>query len=177
MLFVCRANQTRSVAAELLTRSLAQHQGVSIDVRSAGLRPVAGAPIDPKMQRLLARRGVDTDCTASTPVDAETLEWADVVLCAESQQVLDILDRFGSEESVVEEDGSGLRTRSPLALRSSTMIGFSHRANGVGFGDLDDPTGGTRREYRRCVDLLAEVAASVVDWARPAALEQSASRS
>lgn len=177
MLFVCRANQTRSVAAELLTRSLAQHEGVSIDVRSAGLRPVVGAPIDPKMQRLLARRGVDTDCTASTPVDAETLEWADVILCAESQQVLDVLDRFDAEDPVGEEypvsveDGGGRGARSPLALRTSTMIGFSHRANGVGFGDLDDPTGGTRRQYRRCADLLAEVAASVVDWARPRAPE------
>jgi protein-tyrosine-phosphatase len=112
------------------------------------------------MDRELARRGIDAEGFRSTQLDGSSIDDADLILCAEGWHVVEILDRyhFGAPS------GSA-----PLHLpgRTFTMLGFATGAQRPGLGDLADPTGGTRRGYRRCVDALQPIAEAVLLWAAP----------
>jgi arsenate reductase (thioredoxin) len=75
VLFVCVANSGRSVMAERLFRRAADGRH---EARSAGSRP--GAQVHPVVLDALAEVGVDAADHVPHELDAERIDWADVVV-------------------------------------------------------------------------------------------------
>ena len=79
ILFVCTGNTCRSPMAEGLMRRLAQERGVNVEVRSAGVAAMQGATISPHAQTILRAQGV-YDVPLATRLDADQVQWADLIL-------------------------------------------------------------------------------------------------
>jgi protein-tyrosine-phosphatase len=77
VLFVCVGNQGRSVMAERLFRA-AEHGGH--EARSAGSAP--GRDVHPEAVEALAEVGIDASDHVPRKLDAELMDWADVVVAA-----------------------------------------------------------------------------------------------
>ena len=75
VLFVCVANSGRSVMAERLFRHAA---GDRHEARSAGSAP--GAHAHPQVLSALAELGIDASDHVPHRLDAEDVEWADIVV-------------------------------------------------------------------------------------------------
>ncbi len=75
VLFVCTANGGRSVMAERLLRRGA---GGRHAARSAGSNP--GTTAHPQVLEVLAEIGIDASDHVPRKLDAEAIEWADVVV-------------------------------------------------------------------------------------------------
>lgn len=86
ILVVCTANICRSPAAELILRDqLFQLGDQQIEVSSAGLRGLAGHPIDKPMADLLVADGIDPESFHARRLTATDAEGADLVLTATTQ--------------------------------------------------------------------------------------------
>lgn len=99
MLFVCSGNTGRSVAAEALTRTYLQSQGLSAEVASRGLavdpaHNLAEAPA----QTLLSGRGIDVSGHRARSLTTEDIEAADLILCATRAHRDQIAERFPSAQ-------------------------------------------------------------------------------
>lgn len=77
ILTVCTGNICRSPVAE---RLLATSLGIEVDVGSAGVRAMVGAPIHPGMVALLEASGIRTDGLAARQVTPREIRSADLVL-------------------------------------------------------------------------------------------------
>lgn len=77
VLFVCIGNQGRSVMAERLFNDAAAGRH---EARSAGAAP--GTDTHPEVLDALAEIGIDASGHVPTRLDAELLDWADVVVAA-----------------------------------------------------------------------------------------------
>jgi arsenate reductase (thioredoxin) len=75
VLFVCVANSGRSVIAERLFR---RDAGERHEARSAGSAP--GANVHPQVLEALEEVGIDASDHVPRRLDAEAVEWADVVV-------------------------------------------------------------------------------------------------
>ena len=75
VLFICVANAGRSVIAERLLR---ERHGDNFQARSAGSEPAAGA--HPEVLTALRELGIDARDHVPRKLDAELIEWADVVV-------------------------------------------------------------------------------------------------
>ena len=82
VLFVCVANSGRSVMAEHLFRREAAGRH---EVRSAGSEP--GDAPHPAVVEALAEVGLDASAHMPRKLDAELLEWADLVVSTCSEEV------------------------------------------------------------------------------------------
>ena len=82
ILFVCGAKRGRSVLAEHLFRRAA---GGRHEARSAGSEP--GAEPHPRVVEALAELGIDASGHVPRRIDAELLDWADVVVSTCSEEV------------------------------------------------------------------------------------------
>lgn len=82
ILLVCTGNLCRSPAAEFLLAQRLGPAAAAFSIRSAGIKAVAGAPIDPEVGALLHDRGIDTAQFRSRALDVVMLEWADLILTA-----------------------------------------------------------------------------------------------
>ncbi|MGG6313421.1 low molecular weight protein arginine phosphatase [Paenibacillus macerans] len=79
ILFVCTGNTCRSPMAEGMLRKLARERGLDLQVRSAGVAAMKGAPISRHAEAVLRDHGI-ADFFESTPLYAELAEWADLIL-------------------------------------------------------------------------------------------------
>lgn len=79
ILFVCTGNTCRSPMAEGLFRKLAEREGLSCEVRSAGVSAWDGSPISKHSADILQGRGV-LDRISSSAVTGQTVSWADLIL-------------------------------------------------------------------------------------------------
>lgn len=142
VLIVCHANVCRSPAAEQLFRaSLSEHPAMGrVVFHSAGLRAVAGADMDPVMQRLLAERGVAVGEHRSRRLTSRLVRAADLVLVTERRQVPDVerieptargkVYALGNWENSDVADPHGLNEkayRQSLALMERLVKGWLNR--------------------------------------------------
>jgi protein-tyrosine phosphatase len=92
VLVVCTGNVCRSPAAELLLRA-GLGPGAGLEIGSAGLEALAGAPVAAPMARLLAERGVPAEGFAARQLRSEQLAGADLVLTMTAAQRAAVVSR------------------------------------------------------------------------------------
>ena len=146
ILFVCTANVCRSALAEVILRKKLQERGrTDIEVESAGARNYEGLPRDGKMAEMARKAGYDLD-GVSRYATQEQLELADLIICMENFQIVEIQKRL------------------PYKLWKRL-----YRFNVICFGeqtDLADPTGNTDYIYQCSMDRIeagCEILAQMID--------------
>jgi len=102
ILFVCHGNICRSPLAELYAKKLSPN----LEVESAGFHDTVGRATPKWYQAIAAELGVDLSVSRSRRIDTAQVEWADMILLAD----LDNLDRLEREF--------------PEAVGKTTMLGL-----------------------------------------------------
>jgi len=85
VLIVCVGNICRSPTAEFLLRH--RLQGRDLQVESAGLAALAGRPIDPFAEAVLADRGISARTHIARQVTPALIDGADLVLAMEKRHL------------------------------------------------------------------------------------------
>lgn len=172
VLFVCWANMCRSPMAERMARhSFARDP--DIRVTSAGTNAMRGAPMMANTIGVLRERGADPDGFRTTPLTAELVANADLILAAGREQRADCvalepsalpytftLKQFGRLASTVDiPPPPGLTP----AQRLRSLVSFVGTARGQAqpvpwqVDELDDPVGLPMPAFRRCADEIQQI--------------------
>ncbi len=95
LLFVCTGNTCRSPMAEAVARDEIQRRGWRhVAVLSAGTSAIPGAPATPEAQAAALARGLELGTHRARLLDAELVDWADIIL-AMSPAHLIVIDELG----------------------------------------------------------------------------------
>lgn len=132
ILFVCTGNTCRSPMAELIMRDIAEDEGLSVDVDSAGIFAANGAQISMQAAAELKERGIDAYAKRSKRVTEEMVEGADLVLCMGDGHRRMLVESYPKEADKIKT--------------LAEYVGESR--------DVKDPYGGDYDTYRRCADRI-----------------------
>lgn len=173
LMFVCTANQCRSVAAAALAERQLHRRRIDAEVRSAGLLE-SGAPASRGIARAAGKVGIDLSSHRSTALDAGLLADVDLVLTMERAhvafiaeiapsrlehsftlpEIVHLSERVGPRAPDVEVDEWVLTMNE---LRGLAALSVDTR------DDVRDPTGGTLRAHRRLLDELSHLETALFD--------------
>ncbi|MUG46780.1 low molecular weight protein arginine phosphatase [Paenibacillus woosongensis] len=168
ILFVCTGNTCRSPMAEGIFRKLARERGIDAEVASAGVAAVAGLPISRHAEGVLKDQGIHDQIT-STPLHAELIEWADLILTltgGHKQQAIaafpEKADKIYTLKEYVEDDEVVLAEQAELnqliadlelsralgqALEEAKEQRIRELLQRMPRYDISDPFGGSREDY------------------------------
>ena len=168
ILFVCTGNTCRSPMAEGLLRHMAKQRGLQLEVRSAGVAAMPGAPISRHAEAVLRDHQIDDRITSSA-LDRNLVEWADLILTltgSHKSHVLrtfpEVYERTHTLKEYVEDDPGVLDDLEELdslsaALELSRALGETFDASSrqrmielrqrIPIFDISDPFGGSRDDY------------------------------
>ncbi|PZE19439.1 low molecular weight protein arginine phosphatase [Paenibacillus xerothermodurans] len=172
ILFVCTGNTCRSPMAEGILRRMLKEQGLNhVEVRSAGVAAMDGAPVSGHAAAVLQEKGCSRDMR-STALTANLLNWADVVLTMTSahkqnaiQQFPHSVEKIFTLKEFVEDDPKTLQRLAELGKlvadvelkrALSQPITNEERARIRSLErelpdyDIADPYGGPMFLYREC---------------------------
>jgi len=177
VLIVCTGNTCRSPMAEAMLRKLAGENGLSVEVRSAGVSTVDGLPISPHAAEALKRRGVPLPGRSSSLTEAEA-EWADWILTMTAGHKRAIVERFpnAAEKTFTLKEFSlwgdsamndlaeidrlyaehQLRQALGETLPEEDRARLSELQRKMPDLDIADPYGGPPELYERCADEIDE---------------------
>ena len=175
ILFVCTGNTCRSPMAEGLFRKLAEREGLSCQVRSAGVSAWDGSPISQHSADILQGRGI-MDRICSSAVSGESVTWADLILTMttghketlirrypEAVDKVYTLKEFAEDDpSVAEAIADRQRLHSELQIKRALGQRISEEelrhVRQLDFGmpsfDIADPFGGDRNLYEKSADEI-----------------------
>jgi protein-tyrosine phosphatase len=95
ILFVCNANVVRSFMAERVLRSLSKRTGIhGVEVSSAGLLDMHGAPADMMARQILRENGIEDEGHHSRVVNEAMIGEADLIVTMEMKQLQIIRDQY-----------------------------------------------------------------------------------
>ncbi len=135
LVFVCNANIVRSFMAERMLKHLLKSRGMrDIEVSSAGLLDMHGAPADKTARHLLQERGIDDEGHQSRLLTEAMIEEADLIIAMEMKQVNIIGDQYPSAIDKI----SVLKSYLPESDYDKASI------------DIKDPHGQSIFYYRLC---------------------------
>ncbi|MFD1887465.1 low molecular weight protein arginine phosphatase [Paenibacillus wenxiniae] len=168
ILFVCTGNTCRSPMAEGFMRKLAKERGIPVEVRSAGVAAMDGMSMSRHAEAVLRDHQIQDQITSSS-LQADVLEWADLVLTLTASHKQNVLARFPaaagkvytlkeyaeSDERVLHELEELDRLYASIEIRRSLgeaidssdferLIEMQQRMPSF---DIVDPFGGTRDDY------------------------------
>lgn len=168
ILFVCTGNTCRSPMAEGLLRHMAKQRGLQLEVRSAGVAAMPGAPISRHAEAVLRDHQINDRITSSA-LDRNLVEWADLILTltgSHKSHVLrtfpEVYERTHTLKEYVEDDPGVLDDLEELdslsaALELSRALGETFDASSrqrmielrqrIPIFDISDPFGGSRDDY------------------------------
>ncbi len=168
ILFVCTGNTCRSPMAEGIFRKLAREREINIEVSSAGVAAMEGVPISRHAEGVLKDLGI-YDPITSTPLHAELIEWADLILTltqGHKRQAIatfpEKADKIYTLKEYVEEDEAILAEQAELShliaeLELSRALGqkldeskerrIRELLQRMPQYDISDPFGGSREDY------------------------------
>ncbi|MEV0897401.1 hypothetical protein [Actinoplanes sp. NPDC049802] len=183
ILHVCTGNQARSPIAErLMIHEFWKHFGPvaqSVWITSAGTHGPAGAPMQPLAVAELERRDVDSTNFRSRLLDGVEARHAHLILTATRKH----RDQVASAAPAVLRDKTftwrelawllnGLHAAElpghNLAEKVLYLPGFAWRRRGYltppapHLFDVDDPMGGTKKDYRRAATEIANAIDTIV---------------
>jgi len=179
LLVVCTANRCRSPMAERLAADQLRRRGVDAEVRSSGTME-GGVPATDGARRALARRGLDLSEHTSRQLDADTIEVADLIVTMERRHLGAVAElsieavrrSFPLKELAALAAATGTR---PPAVPVSEWIARADRMRHPSSvlsvstsDDVQDPMGGSRRDYRRTADELDDLLDQVFSRLFPA---------
>ncbi|MFN8050214.1 MAG: hypothetical protein U0Q22_02130 [Acidimicrobiales bacterium] len=175
LLVVCTANQCRSPLGEVLARRRLDLAGIEAEVRSAGTQAIAGVPATDLTVKAARRLDLDLSGHASRPVDAELLEWADVVVTMERHHVIELVTQHDAPLATTftlpelaalvaageprEDDETVAAWLARIAAERSVA---SVMGGGSPAGEIDDPTGGSLRKHRDAAQRIDEALGTIV---------------
>ncbi len=148
VLFVCTANQCRSVMAEGVMLWMLKEQGFfGIDVRSAGVRAYEDIEAAEKAVMVCKERGIDISSHLSRQITEEMVNTFDIILTMEQRHIEKILEMFPHAAPKVK-------------MLSDYSIG--HRGQ-----DIADPMGSSTFAFRTTLGLLQECVEGLLNdvWA------------
>lgn len=176
VLFVCRANQIRSVIGEhLLTQALQQsgdgvraaHTPMSWQVRSAGVDAAPGRRAHPQVTEILGLWDIDTSAFRSRALTAEEVERADLILTAERahRSAVVALDPLAVHRTfTVRQFGRLVDEDHPIELTVDGGLELCEHARSrrhlvavadPSEDDIADPVGGPDRAFRHATEQIA----------------------
>ncbi|MFE5324175.1 low molecular weight protein arginine phosphatase [Paenibacillus sp. NPDC056579] len=176
ILFVCTGNTCRSPMAEgLMRRLLAEHQLPHIEVRSAGVSAMDGAPVSRHAAAILKETGSDCSMSSST-LSRSLIEWADIVLTMTSghkQHAIgrypEFIDKIYTLKEYVDDDPNAadliaemesLIADLQVKRALSQQVTDEERARILTLErklpdyDIADPFGGSLSLYRECAEEI-----------------------
>lgn len=133
ILIVCVGNICRSPMAEAIMKSKLKER----KVRSAGINALVGHDIDSKAKEALRKNGIDFSEHAAIKLNSNLLQWSDLVLVMEREQVQQVGNLFPESNGKVFAIGKWIGQEIP------------------------DPYKQTQREFDYVYELLAE---SIDGW-------------
>lgn len=147
LLFVCTGNTCRSPMAAAAARAELERRGwTHVQVRSAGVAAQPGGTASEHALAVVAEAGGDLSEHRSTPLSAELVAWADLIL-AMGPSHLQALHELGARDKSV--------------LITEFLADDQH---GVA---IEDPFGGAREEYLRVFETLQRAVAAALDRLAP----------
>lgn len=129
VLMICTGNTCRSPLAQVLL----QKQHPDWEVRSAGVMAETGSPAAAHSRELARQIGMDLESHRAQGVNAELVEWADLILGMTDAHVRAVQRSFPQSEGKVRTLGR----------------------------DIPDPVGQSLAVYQRCAEQLEEALKSV----------------
>jgi ribose 5-phosphate isomerase B len=141
VLFVCTGNTCRSSMAAVLAENLTDWE-----VRSAGVAAVEGEPASPNAVRVMESRGMDLSTHASTQVDGDLMEWADLILTMTGQHSALLMAHCPEHSAKIH------------TLRS--FAGFEDRE------DIEDPFGGNLAAYEKATADIEESISKIYEMCK-----------
>jgi protein-tyrosine phosphatase len=143
ILFVCNANIVRSFMAERVLKSRLMHHGIhGVEVSSAGLLDMKGAPADMTARQILQENGIDDQGHQSRFLNEAIIGEADLVVPMAQEQ----LQRIGDQYPLARDKMRVLKSYLP----NTDQVNIA--------GDVKDPYRRSLFDYRLC---FAEISLSL----------------
>lgn len=120
LLFVCTGNTCRSPMAAAIARAELERRGWKhVAVRSAGAATNAGHPASEQTISVLREHGIDLSDHETTPLSAELVQEADLVLVMSPSHLFSVGDIGGTEKAslitdFMEGDEAGVPVEDPF---------------------------------------------------------------
>jgi protein-tyrosine phosphatase len=179
ILVVCTANQCRSPLAAIMLRAHAAARTLPVDVSSAGIQAVPGMPATPPTVDAARRLGHDLGAHASTPVAADAIRSADLVLGLERRHVQEVvlLDPSSFTKTFTLKElvrrGGEVGARSPDEPPADWLARVHHGRRPMDLlgvsadDDISDPTGSSAVDHHTTAEEIDQLATEVLDLLYP----------
>jgi protein-tyrosine phosphatase len=164
VLTVCLGNICRSPTAEAALVEAAAEVGLDLEVASAGTGDWhIGHPPNPSMHEAAATMGLELRGTAQQ-VDAELLDWADLVLVMDRTNLADVT-RIAQE--------AGVTTPVELFRRHDPEVDRVSGSAGPAPDEVPDPYGGAAEGFDEVVRICRRTARAIIaSWSGAAHEEE-----